>query len=134
MSYGGYTAPITSNTRNSYQKLSITFLETNASFVDFVIKPWMILSSYYGLVARQPESDKNVKCSWCDICMLTRTRPGVAPVIRKVYRFTDMVPVNIQGEQYSYMSDDMKYSSVDFAYNQYYIQDAQTPSLLNVTR
>jgi hypothetical protein len=134
LNYGGYTAPATSNSRSTYQKLNITFLETNASFVDFVVKPWMILSSYYGLVARGPNSDKNVKCSWCDICFLARTSPGVSPAIRKVYRFTNLVPVNIQGEQYSYMSDDMKYTSVDFVYDQYYIQEANTPGLLNYSR
>lgn len=134
LEYGGYTAPATSNARNKYSKLNITFLESNASFVDFVIKPWLILSSYYGLVSRPFTSSKNVKCSWCDICFLARTYPDQPPAIRKVYRFTNLVPVNIQGEQYSHMTDDMKYTSVDFVYDQYYIQDVNTPSLLRVTR
>lgn len=134
LDYGGYTAPATSNSRNKYAKLNVTFMESNASFVDLVIKPWMILSSYYGLVARPYDSPRNVKCSWCDICLLARVRAGSAPVIRKVYRFTNLVPVNIQGEQYSYMTDDMKYSAVDFVYDQYYVREAETPSLLNTTR
>jgi hypothetical protein len=54
----------------------------------------------------------------------------MAPAVRKIYRFTNLVPVSIQGEQYSYMTDDMKYTSVDFVYDQYYIQDANTPGLL----
>lgn len=134
LDYSGYTAPATSGSRGKYPKLNITFMESNASFVDFVIKPWMVLSSYYGLVARLPDSQKNVKCTWCDVCLLARTGVGNPPVIRKVYRFTNLVPINIQGEQYSYMSDDMKYSAVDFVYDQYYVRDADTPSLLNIRR
>lgn len=130
LEYGGYTAPATSNTRSKYSKLNITFVESNASFVDLVIKPWLILSSYYGLVSRPIDSIKNVKCPWCDICFLSRVDPFTAPAVRKVYRFTNLVPVAIQGEQYSYMSDDMKYTSVDFVYDQYYIQEAETPGLL----
>ena len=132
LEYAGYTAPATSNIRSKYSKLNITFVETNASFVDFVIKPWLILSSYYGMVARSPESPKNVKCSWCDVCMLARSGVGSPPSIRKIYRFTNLVPVNIQGEQYSYMTDDMKYSQVDFVYDQYYIRDADTSGLLSL--
>jgi len=45
LSYGGWLPPATSNTRTKYNKLSVTFLETNASFVDFVIKPWLVLAS-----------------------------------------------------------------------------------------
>lgn len=134
LEYGGYTAPATSNARTKYSKLNITFVENNASFVDFVIKPWLILSSYYGLVSRPFDSVKNVKCPWCDICFLTRVDPFSPPAIRKVYRFTNLVPVAIQGDQYSYMSDDMKYTSVDFVYDQYYIQEAETPGLLGERR
>lgn len=134
LDYSGYTAPATSGARNKYSKLNITFMESNASFVDFVIKPWMVLSSYYGLVAREEGSPKNVKCSWCDVCLLSRTGAGNPPTIRKVYRFTNLVPISIQGEQYSYMSDDMKYSAVDFVYDQYYVREADTPSLLTLRR
>ncbi len=132
LEYGGYTAPATTNTRNKYSKLNITFVETNASFVDFVIKPWLVLSSYYGLIARAPDSKKNVKCPWCDVCLLARNGVNYAPSIRKIYRFTNLVPVNIQGEQYSYMTDDMKYSAVDFVFDQYYVRDADTSGLLSL--
>lgn len=131
LDFAGWSAPATANTRAKYNKLRITFLETNASFVDFVIKPWMVLASYNGLMSRREDSYRNVKCSWCDINFLARITPGKTQAIRKTYRFNNIVPVSIDGEQYSYMSDDMKYTSVDFVYDQYYIRDTQTPSLLD---
>ena len=139
LDFAGWNAPATANTRSKYNKLRITFLETNASFVDFVIKPWMVLASYNGLMSRREDSYRNVKCSWCDINFLARTvggrkyenRAGHGQIIRKTYRFNNLVPVSIDGEQYSYMSDDMKYTSVEFVYDQYYIRDTQTPAYLD---
>lgn len=133
LDYGGFLPPATTNTRNKYSKLRITFLETNASFVDLVIRPWMVLTSYYGLIARDfDRSDKNVKCSYLDVNLMARTGAGNPLAIRKKYRFSGIAPVAIDGEQYSYMADDMKYTSVDFVYDQYYVRDANTPSLLEL--
>jgi hypothetical protein len=134
LEYGGFLPPATSNTRTKYSKLRITFLETNASFVDLVIRPWMVLSSYYGLISRDFDSVKNVKCSYCDVNLMARVGSGNKQEIRKTYRFNNIVPVGIDGEQYSYMADDMKYTSVDFVYDQYYVRDQSTPNLLNLTR
>jgi hypothetical protein len=132
--FAGWGAPATANTRSKYNKLKITFLETNASFVDFVIKPWLVLASYNGLMSRQYDSYRNVKCAWCDVNLLAKIGAGKRQALRKTYRFNNIVPVSIDGEQYSYMSDDMKYTSVDFVYDQYYIRDTHTPLYLNNTR
>jgi hypothetical protein len=91
----------------------------------------MVLASYNGLMSRREDSYRNVKCSWCDINFLAKTRSGNDQIIRKTYRFNNLVPVSIDGEQYSYMSDDMKYTSVEFVYDQYYIRDTQTPAYLD---
>jgi hypothetical protein len=133
LSYGGWMPPATANTRTKYQKLRVTFLETNASFVDFVIKPWLVLCSYYGLLSRRNNSNKNVRCGYCDVNFLGRTRATQKQDYRKTYRFHNIVPVSIDSEQYSYMSDDMKTVSVDFVYDQYYIRDKDTPRNLERT-
>ena len=132
LDYGGWLPPATSGNRNKYNKLKIVFTETNASFIDFVIRPWLVLASYNGLVARPEDSNRNVKCSWCDVNLLARTVPGQPQAIRKIYRFNNIVPVSIEGEQYSYMSDDLKYSSVDFVYDQYYVRDVDSGTLLDL--
>lgn len=133
LTYAGYMPPATSNTRQKYNKLRVTFLETNASFVDFVLKPWMILCSYYGLMSRRYDSKKNIRCSYCDVNFLARTKPQQEQDYRKIYRFQNIVPISIEGEQYSYLSDDMKTVSVEFIYDQYYIRDADTARNLERT-
>jgi len=132
LSYAGWMPPATSNTRNKYGKFRVTFLETNASFVDFVIKPWLVLASYYGMMSRRQDSDKNVKCTVCEVNFLARTKAKQQQDVRKTYRFQNIVPVSIDGEQYSYLSDDMKIISVDFVYDQYYVRD--TYSFANLER
>jgi hypothetical protein len=132
LDYSGWMPPAISSNRQKYNKLKITFLETNASFVDFVIKPWLILSSYYGFISRRQNSDKNVKCLFCDVHFLARTQSGQAQDSRKTYRFQNIVPVSIDAEQYSYLSDDMKTTSVEFVYDQYYVRD--THSFANLER
>lgn len=134
LDYGGWLPPATSSNRQKYNKLKVTFMENNASFVDFVIKPWMILSSQYGLVSRPDNSPKNVKCSFCDVIFLARTQSKAPQVGRKTYRFKNIVPVSIDGEQYSYLSDDLKTTSVEFVYDQYYVRDTHTPFYLDYVR
>jgi hypothetical protein len=133
LSYAGWMPPATSNARTKYGKFRVTFLETNASFVDFVIKPWLVLASYYGMMSRRQDSDKNVKCTFCEVYFLARTTAKQLQEPRKAYRFQNVVPVSIDGEQYSYLSDDMKTISVDFVYDQYYVRDIDTPANLERT-
>lgn len=139
LEYSGWLPPATSSNRQKYNKLKITFVESHASFVDLVIRPWLVLSSYFGLVSRPDDSPKNVKCSFCDVIFLARTTSSSRsaekhPVGRKVYRFRNIVPISIDGEQYSYLSDDLKTTSVEFVYDQYYIREAQTPSYVDYIR
>jgi hypothetical protein len=132
LDYGGYMAPATTGNREKYKKLSVTFLENNASFLDLVIRPWTILVGYNGLVARAPNSEKNVKCRFADVVMLAKTGAGNQMGIRKAYRFYNIAPVAIDGEEYSYMADGMKYSKVSFVYDGYFVQDGNTAQYLNL--
>lgn len=132
LEYGGFMPPAVASNREKYKKLSVTFLETNASFLDLVLRPWTILVGYNGLVARTPSSPKAVKCRYADMVLLAKTGPGNRPKIRKIVRFYNLAPVSIEGEEYSYMADGMKYSNVSFVYDSYFILDADTPNLINL--
>ncbi len=133
LEYGGYLPPATASAREKYKKLSVTFLETNASFLDLIIRPWTVLVGYNGLVARADNSPKKVKCRFADVVLLAKTGAGNPMSVRKVFRFYNLAPVSIDGEEYSYMIDGMKYSSVSFVYDGYVVQDANTPNLLNLS-
>lgn len=130
LDYGGYMAPATSNTREKYNKLSITMLETNASFIDLVLRPWAIAVGYYGLVARDAASPKYVKCSELDVVMLAKTGYGSPMGIRKIYTFHNVAPCSIPNEEYSYMEEGLRYSKIDFVYDSYSVQDGGISTLI----
>jgi len=130
LSYGGFQAPATASNREKYKALSVTFLETNASFLDLIIRPWVVLVGYNGLVARAADSPKAVKCRFADIIMLAKAGAGNPMLVRKLYRFYNLAPISIEGEEYSYAQDGLKYSTVTFAYDGYMVQDADTSRMI----
>lgn len=130
LNYSGYMPPATTSGRIPYPKLSIVFTETNASFIDLVLRPWTILVGYNGLIARTNNSNKNVKCNYADIICLAKTGAGSPMAIRKVFRFFNIAPININGLTNSYASEGLMYSNVDFVYDNYCVYDADSPALL----
>jgi hypothetical protein len=130
LSYSGFQAPATASSREKYKALSVVFLETNASFLDLIIRPWTVLVGYNGLVARSEYSSKAVKCRFADIVMLAKTGKGNPMAIRKLYRFYNLAPISIEGEEYSYAQDGLKYSTVTFAYDGYMVQDMDTAKMI----
>lgn len=121
LQYGGFLSPLIISERVPYNNLNITFLETNLSFIDLVLKPWNILVGYNGFVARSKKSPKNVKCSRCDIVMLSKDGPYKKLKIRKIYQFTNIAPLTINTESYSHMPDGLKTTPVTFGYDKYSI-------------
>jgi hypothetical protein len=132
LDYGGYLAPATSNTRGKYEPLTITMLETNASFLDLVIRPWTIMVGYNGLIARDKKSPKYVKSSNIDVVMYAKTGYGSPMGIRKIYRFYNCAPINLGGETYSYSEEGLRYSDVKFIYDRYAILDGNTGQFITL--
>lgn len=132
LTHGGFLPPAVASNRKPYSPLTVNFLETNASFLDFIIRPWIILVGYSGLVARSSNSPKAVKCNYADVVMLAKTGSGERQGIRKIFRFYNIAPTSIDGETYSYMQDGLKYSSVSFVYDSYFVLDADTPDMINL--
>lgn len=130
LDYGGFQAPATASSRQKYGALNVTFLETNASFLDLILRPWTVLVGYNGLVARDQNSSKAVKCRFADIVMLAKSGANKPMVIRKLYRFYNLAPVSIDSEEYSYAQDGLKYSNVSFVYDGYVVQDVDTGKMI----
>jgi len=103
-SRGFIPAPIISN-REYPKSLTIEFLETNTSFVDFVIRPWVIAASHYGLVTRNPsiksEAAKDVKTN-VTIMQFTRTFQGVSMIPRKIWQFYNCCPTQVGSRSMGY--------------------------------
>jgi hypothetical protein len=131
LEYGGFLPPATANTRSKYEPLSITMLETNASFLDFIIRPWILMVGYNGLIARSQDSPKNVKAE-IDVVMYAKTGYGNAMGIRKVYKFYNAAPISLGGETYSYNEEGLRYSDVKFVYDKYAVLDGNSGIFINL--
>jgi hypothetical protein len=130
LDYGGFLAPATASNRGKYDPLTITMLETNASFLDLIIRPWIIMVGYNGLVARSPSSPKYVKANAIDVVMYAKTGQRNPMGIRKIYRFYNAAPISVAGETYSYNEEGLRYSDVKFVYDKYSILDGETGDLI----
>jgi len=131
LEYGGFLPPATANNRSKYDPLTITMLETNASFLDFIIRPWIIMVGYNGLIARSQTSEKNVKAE-IDVVMYAKTGYGSPMGIRKVYKFYNAAPISLAGETYSYQEEGLRYSDVKFVYDKYAVLDGNSGSFISL--
>lgn len=127
-------------TRQPFTPLSITYRETNVSFIDFVLRPWMIMASHMGLTERHPGAGMGVKA---DIYVIQFARAGAAleskpnpvqpeasvvsehlenvvPLIpRKIWRFVDCVPTRVPPSDHSYSESTIEAKSIEFIYKNY---------------
>ena len=87
--------------RSPMAPLTIQWRETNRSFVDTVIRPWLILTSHVGLAARPPTDDRNIKAN-ISIVQLAKTYQYTPLVERKVWRFYNCVPTSIDSKELTY--------------------------------
>jgi hypothetical protein len=120
LEYAGFQAPVTMSSRKPFGKLTVTFNETNASFVDFVIRPWMILVGHFGFVTRI-DPQYNVKANKLDVIFMGKAGPYTKPIKRKLIRFYNIAPVSVGSYSDSYNSPSLQTISVDFVYDSYSI-------------
>jgi len=133
LTYGGYQAPAVASEREKYNKLKITFNETNSSFLDFIIRPWIVNVGYFGLVARDSTSEKAVKANHIQACYLGKTggNSSSSPNIRKIISFFNVAPVEIGSLSSQYQAEGLQYASVDFVYDYYTVSDPTNGSMIN---
>lgn len=106
--------------------LDIGFRETNTSFIDFVVRPWVILAAHFGLVARNPndatQAIKNMKCNM-HVMQYTRSRAGVSMIPRKVWSFYNCVPFTVNEETLDYTEEKMVTHNTRWTYSNYTVSN-----------
>jgi hypothetical protein len=116
---GGILSGVVSTSRDSKAPLKITFLETNVSFLDTIIRPWVVAVSHYGLYARTAGSAYDVKTT------LTVNqfdhRVNSKDKIRKQYTFFDCAPISFDEITLTYGKADTTVISVNWVYKNYKI-------------
>jgi len=139
---GGFIAGYFADRRANYggeNKLDITFLETNKDIFDYFIKPWIVATSYKGLIE---DDEDDIKCNIV-VTLYSRSdayyrdkfyssydasRPMVDFKPRKSYEFKDCVPFIVEGGAMSYGDLDISdlTKAVSFAFSYYTIVDHET--------
>jgi hypothetical protein len=120
----GFLPGVLGSNRNiSAPSLNISFKETNTSFMDFVIRPWVILAAHYGLVARpgdqgSQKDPKNVKVT-LRVLEYTRTQPGVSMIPRKTWTFFNCVPYNVSEQSLDYEQEKLQTFRTLWTYSNY---------------
>lgn len=125
----GFVPGLVAGARNEFNPLSVEFRETNSSFVDTIIRPWVTLASHYGFVARPKDDPKNIKC---DVTVYQLGIDGHAhgPYIRKETTFHNCVPFQIAQQQYTYDQDAGAVPPIDvqWVYTNYSIRTSKDAS------
>lgn len=103
-------------------QLTLQFRETNLSFVDFVIRPWLLLASHAGYVARPSNDPKYCKAN-ITLIQYTRSYQKVSQIPRKIWQFYNCVPLSLSNRDLSYDTEQMDAYNVNFTYDGYGIQN-----------
>jgi len=80
--------------------LRMVFLETNISFVDNVIRPWVITTGRLGLIAR-PDGPTQYRQN-ITVYKLGVLAPQQPPVVLQKYTFYGACPIEVSSEEYNY--------------------------------
>lgn len=107
------------NSRSGFEKLMTVFLETDVSFTDFILRPWMI-------VAGRKSLKKDTLKTTITVYNLTKGRSGMTP--RKIITYHGCTPVKIDTEEYNYTGNKVIERQVQWSYNYYEISDGECKS------
>lgn len=104
--------------RTNTNTIKISFIETDSSFPDFVIRPWILIVGTYGLFARpqvegqrhSQDVKRNLQITWLDYKQKTR----------KKFNFYDCVPTSIESSSYAYEENStVKKFTTEWIYTNY---------------
>jgi hypothetical protein len=118
---------IGSNRQVDPPTLTIEFRDTNTSFIDNLLRPWVILGSHYGMVARPADTPgkralENMKCN-ITLLQYGRTLNSISMIPRKVWHFYNCMPYNIGEESYNYTDEVVNNIITRWTYSNYTIEN-----------
>jgi hypothetical protein len=114
--------------RNAYPEMRMTFLDTNVSFVDNVIRPWVIATARWGLVARSGVQNyrTNLTCYRFGV-----TRAGDPPSVLSKIIFKDLCAISCSNEEFNYApTNSAKEREAKFIYSHYTIDTQSENSFM----
>lgn len=127
----GFIRTFSGGGRNPFANLQISFLETNVSFVDNVIRPWTIATAHLGLIARS--GPENYRCN-ISVYKLGVISSNQTPYIACKYTFFGACPIEVSGEEYNYTQTTSPVNrEATFIYHYYTVETRQNSAIKNNT-
>lgn len=100
--------------------LQLDFLETNTSFTDSLLLPWVHLVSHKGMIARKPS--ESIKTNIV-IMQYTRSESFLSQVPRKIWTFYGACPTRTPEKSYNYKQEEVEVKTgIEFIYNHYNVK------------
>jgi len=134
----GFIPGVLGGARASYADtpLVLGFYDNNTSFMDFIIRPWVMLASHYGHVTRR-DARYSVKCN-ITLLSYSKTYANISMVPRKVFTFFNCVPTTVSRQNYEYDEpNEVKSYTANFSFTNYTIQNNMylpLPGIINSIR
>ena len=117
----GFIPGLVSNNRTSFNPVVTRIIESNLSFTHSIIRPWLILASHYGLVARHANDIKNIKTN-LQIIQLAKTTAKSPLLNRKIFRFYNCVPISYTPSSLPYNATDLETFEIQWIYSHYNVE------------
>lgn len=120
----GFLPGLISGNRQGYASnpLEVGFMEINTSFIDNVMRPWVMLASHLGFVTRK-ESEYDIKTN-ITILFYSKTYQSLNMIPRKVFRFYNCVPTMVQQQFFDYSEkENVPGYTVNFSFTNYTIEN-----------
>jgi hypothetical protein len=113
-----------SGNRAEFSPLTLQFRETNSSFIDSIIRPWVILGGHAGMVARDENNkpELNPKSN-ITVVQYTRSYQGISQIPRKVWNFYNCVPFSIGSRNLTYDAESVQIDTTQWNYSHYTVSD-----------
>jgi hypothetical protein len=126
---GGFNQTPIVKSRNDNELISVNFLETRNSFVDLVIRPWIILVGSQGLVPISDDPNDSIKTTlWAVFFDRGDAENQREPVIRKKWVFHNAVPVSCDADTVDYQKNQITTLKTQWLYSHYTIEVPETIS------
>lgn len=116
ITYNSYIRGGVGSGRRDFDPLRINFLNTNVSFVDNVIRPWVVMTGHLGMIARPPE--QKYRCN-LTVYKLGIDRVDRPPFIAQQFNFWEVCPINVLAEDLTYSENAPITKTAEFVYQWY---------------
>lgn len=95
---GGLYREYMNQGRDDLSKIKVSFIDTSVSFVEHVVRPWVLMVSWLGMIKRSLEYRTNINVMRWGLGM----NGGNTPVIYQQWTFYGACPVSVSNEDIDY--------------------------------